>query len=179
MPESIDVPSHHAEVQADLAATRVAVQQIFAGMSDADWRRRSANPAWTIGEVLAHLTWSLEQVPREVESARRGRGMYNLPAFLLGPLNVLVVRRYARRYTRQTLALQYEAAYAAALRALEGVKDNEWRLGAPFYGEGFKDIETLFRAQARHVAEHARDIWAVLPRAPEGTPGSGSAVVSG
>lgn len=161
--------SCRAEVHSELAATQAAVQQLLASVSAADWRRRSANPAWTVGEVLAHLTWSLEQVPREVERARRGRGMYNLPPILFGPLNMLAVRLVARRYTRQTISRQYDAAYAAALRSLDGVRDDEWRRGAPFYGEGFKDIEALFRGQARHLAEHAPDVWAVLPRAPQGT----------
>jgi hypothetical protein len=175
MTEPIALPSCRAE----LAAMQAAVQQLLAAVSDADWRRRSANPAWTVGEVLAHLTWSLEQLPREVERARRGRGMYNLPPILLGPLNVLATRLYARRHTRQTIARRYDAAYAAALRTLEGVGDNEWRCGAPFWGEGFHDIEALFRAPARHLAEHAGDIWAVLPGAPAGAPGHGSSAAPG
>lgn len=179
VPTATTVPSCRAALRAELAATHAAVQQLLAAVSAAASRRRSANPAWIVGEVLAHLTWSLEQLPREVERARQGRGLYNLPPFLRDPLNVLVTRLYARRHPPQTLARRYEAAYAAALRALDGVGDDEWRRGAPFWGEGFHDIEALFRAQARHLAEHAGDIRAVLPRMPEGTPGRGSSVVSG
>jgi hypothetical protein len=179
MTELNAVPTYRLDLQAELAATRAAVQRILAGMSDADWRRRSANPTWTVGQVLTHLTWSLEHVPREVEGARKGRGMYNLPPILFGPLNMLATRLVARRYTRQTLAQHYDAAYAAALRTLEGVGDDEWRRGAHFFGEGFKDIEELFRGQARHLAEHGRDIWAVLPWAPEGALGSEPAAGSG
>ncbi|MGH2409887.1 MAG: maleylpyruvate isomerase N-terminal domain-containing protein, partial [Chloroflexota bacterium] len=134
MPELSAVPSCRADLQAELAATRAAVKRILAGMSDADWRRRSANPAWTVGAVLTHLTWSLKHVPREVEGARKGRGMYNLPAILAGPVNMLATRLLARRYTRRTIAQQYDAAYAAVLRTLEGVGDDEWRLGARFFG---------------------------------------------
>lgn len=173
MAELSAVPSCRADLQTELAATRTAVQRILASMSDADWWRRSANPGWTVGEVLTHLTLSLEHVPREVEGARRGRGMYNLPPILFGPLNMRATRLFARRYTRRTIALRYDAAYAAALRTLESVGEDEWRRGAHFFGEGFKDIEALFRGQARHLAEHGRDIWAVLPRAPEDSPGRG------
>jgi hypothetical protein len=159
--------SPRAAVHAELTAMRAAAQQLLDRVSEADWRRRSANPGWTVSEVLTHVTWSLEQVPREVEGARRGRGMYNFPPILMGPLNMVAARLFARRYTRQTIGRHYDAAYAAALRMLEGIRDDEWRLGAPFYGEGFKDIEELFRGQARHLEEHARDIWAVLSRVPE------------
>jgi hypothetical protein len=159
--------SPRADVHAELTAMRAALGQLLDRVSEADWRRRSANPGWTVGEVLTHVTWSLEQVPREVQGARRGRGMYNFPPILMGPLNMVAARLFARRYTPQTIARQYDAAYTAALRTLEGVRDDEWRLGAPFYGEGFKDIEELFRGQARHLEEHARDIWPVLSRVPE------------
>jgi len=49
------------------------------------------------------------------------------------------------------------------MRTLDEVRDNEWRHGARFWGEGFMDIEELFRSQARHFAEHSRDIVAVHP----------------
>lgn len=174
MAEDIAVPSCRDDLQTALAAMQAAAQQIFAGISDADWRRRSGNPSWTVGEVLAHLTWSLEHLPSEVEAARKGRGMYNLPPLVFGPLNMLATRLYARRHTRQTIARKYDAAYAAALHILEGVRDDEWQRGAAFFGEGFKDIEELFRGQSRHLLEHARDIWAVIPRSPGSTSGSGS-----
>ena len=169
-------PSCRTELRAELIATQVAVQQLFAAVSAADWPRRSANPAWTIGEVLAHLTWSLEQLPREVERARQGRGLYNLPPRLRDPLNVLVTRLYARRHPQQALAQRYVAASAAALQTLEGIGDDEWGRGANFWGEGFHDIEALFRAQARHLAEHAEDIRQALPQVIEGTPGHGASV---
>jgi hypothetical protein len=159
--------SRRAALRAELAATQAAVQQLFVDVSAADWRRRSANPAWTVGELLAHLTWRLEQLPREVELARQGRGLYNLPRFLRDPLNVLVTRLYARRHTPQTLARRYDAACAAAVRTLDAVGEDEWGRGAPFWGEGFHDIEALFRAQALHIAEHAGDIRAVLPQGSE------------
>ncbi len=157
---------------------RAAAERLFSCVSDADWRRHSANPGWTVGEVLTHLTWSLEQVPREVESARRGRGMYNLPRLVRDPLSTVVTRMLARRYTLRRLARQYDAAYAAALHTLDGVGDDEWRRGASFYGEGFRDIEALFREQARHLEEHGRDIRAVLLRAAEDSPASDLAVES-
>lgn len=168
------VPSLRGALRAELAAAQSDVHHLLDSVSDADWGRRSANRAWTVGELLAHLTWSLEQLPREVERARQGRGMYNLPPALLGPLNVLVTRLYARRHTARTIARRYDDAAAAALRVLEGVRDDEWALGGDFWGEGFHDVEALCRAQARHVAEHARDILAVLPRASEGKTAPGS-----
>ena len=43
------------------------------GLSNADCRRKTGNRAWTIGDLLHHLVWSLELLPSEVASARRAR----------------------------------------------------------------------------------------------------------
>jgi uncharacterized protein (TIGR03083 family) len=148
------------ELRAELVATRAAFLDLLGGLSDADWRRPTRNTAWTVGDLLHHLVWSLEQVPREVASARRGKGMFNLPRFLRDPLSAVYTRQGARRQSLATVARRYDAAYDAALRALDEVRDDEWQRGAPFWGEGFITIEGLFRAQAHHLVEHRQDIAA-------------------
>lgn len=153
------------ELRAELAATRVAFRDLVSRLSDADWRRKTSNPAWTVGNLLHHLVWSLEVLPSEVASARRGKGMFNLPPMVRDPLSAAYTRFGTRGQSLPTILRRYEAAYAAALRALDGVGDDEWRRGAPFWGEGFIDIEGLFRAQVRHLAEHRQDIVASLPGA--------------
>ena len=150
------------EIRAELAPARVVFLELLGSLTDADWRRATSNPAWAIGHLLHHLVWSLEQLPREVESARRGKGMFNFPRFLRDPLSAAYTRLGARRQSLTTIARRYDAAYAAALRTLDEVRDDEWRRGAPFWGEGFIDIEGLFRAQAHHLAEHHKDIIAAL-----------------
>ena len=147
-------------LRAELAATRAAFHELLAGLADADWRRRTANPAWTVGHLLHHLTWSLEMLPREVASARRGQGMYNFPPAVRDRLSATITRLGASRQSLRSVARRYDDAYAAALRALETVRDDEWGRGAPFWGEGFIDIAGLFRAQALHLAEHGADILA-------------------
>lgn len=151
-------------IRAELAATRAAFHQLLADLSETDWRRKTPNPKWTVGDLLHHLVWSLEVLPREVASARRGQGMYNFPPFLGGPLSTLVIRLGARNQSLRTIARRYEAAYSAVLSALDAVRDDEWQRGAPFWGEGFFNIAGLFRAQAHHFAEHSQDIRAALPR---------------
>lgn len=153
------------EIRAELSATRAAFHELLNGLSAADWRRKTSNPAWTVGNLLHHLVWSLEMLPREVASARRGKGMFNLPPAVRDPLSAAYMRLGTRGQSLPTIRRRYDAALAAALRALDEVRDDEWRRGAPFWGEGFIDIEGLFRAQARHLAEHRQDIVASLPRA--------------
>ncbi len=155
-------PSVREELRAELAATRAAFHGLLSSLSDADWRRVTNNPAWSVGHLLHHFVWSLELLPREVASARRNKGMFNLPPFLRDPLNSAVTRFGARNQSLDTVARRYDAAYAAALQTLDGVRDDEWRRGAQFWGEGFIDIEALFRSHARHFAEHGQDIAAAI-----------------
>jgi hypothetical protein len=55
-------PSQHAQsdmyqtLTAELEATRQTFQALVATLTPADWTRPSANPAWSIGELLWHIT---------------------------------------------------------------------------------------------------------------------------
>ncbi|HET8626988.1 MAG TPA: DinB family protein [Thermomicrobiales bacterium] len=159
-------PPERETIRAELAATRAAFHRLLDGLTDDDLRRQSGNPAWTVGAVLAHLVWSLALLPREVAAARRGKGMYNFPPFLRDRLNATATRLGGRGQTVRSLRSRYDAAYEAALRTLDGVRDDEFGLGATFWSEGFRDVAGLYRAQADHLAEHGDDIRrAVAPPA--------------
>lgn len=159
----VTAPVDREAIRAELAATRTAFHDLVDTLSPEDWGRSTNNPAWTVGHLLDHLVSSLELLPREVAHARQGKGMYNLPPFLRDRLSAWLTRWSARRESLSTVAQRYDQAYAAALQALDQVQDDEWQRGAQFWGEGFLDIEGLFRAQARHFAEHSADIAAALP----------------
>jgi hypothetical protein len=125
---------------------------------------RALTPAWSVGAVLSHLVWSLELLSREVASARKGKGMFNLPPLVRDWLNVQLTRLGARGQTLSTLRLRYDAAFGAALATLEKVGDDEFHLGAQFWSEGFRDIAGLCAAQVDHFAEHGDDVRRVVPR---------------
>ncbi len=147
-----------AQIREHLTATRARFLGLLEGLTDADLKRPSGNPAWTNGAVLTHLVWSLELLPREVAAARKGKGMYNFPAVLRDALNLWVTRLNARGQTLQSLQRRYDAAFAAAQDTLDGVRDDEFQLGARFWSEGFRDIAGLYTAQVDHLAEHREDI---------------------
>ena len=146
------------EIRERLAATRAGFLEALGSVSESDLRRPSDNPAWTVGAIFAHLTSSLELLPREVEKARQGKGMYNFPKVVLDPLNALLTRREARNQTVEALRIRYEAAFEAAIATLDELSATELVAGARFWGEGFYDIAALYAAQTDHLAEHQRDI---------------------
>ncbi len=141
-------------LRAEFEATRTAFHRLLDSVSDDQWRQKSPGSEWTVGEVFVHLTWALEYLPAEVARARRGQGMFNLPKRLANPLSYWYIRRLARKATRHTIRRSYDAAIAAAIGALDEVRDSDWTLGAEFYGEGFHTVTDLFQAPARHLAEH-------------------------
>lgn len=140
----------------ELEATRVAFQRLLASLEDDRWRRRRPG-GWTAGEIMVHLTWALEQLPREVDSAKRGKGMFNLPQWLADTLNHWYTRWMARNVTPESIGQRYNAAMAAVLRTLDDVQESDWTRGAPFYGHGFYSVADLFRTPAEHLAEHTAD----------------------
>jgi Mycothiol maleylpyruvate isomerase N-terminal domain len=74
-------------LRSELEATCIAFHALVESLSDDRWHQKSSTSAWTVGEVLVHLTWALEQLPNEVASARRGKGMFNFPKRLADPLS--------------------------------------------------------------------------------------------
>lgn len=145
-------------IRGELEATHTAFVTLIESLSEDDWSRPTTNPAWTVGNILHHLVSSLELVPREVRCARQGKGLYNLPIFARDKLSAWMTRWESRRQSLASVADRYDAAYLAALQTLDQIEDHEWQLGAQFWGEGFLDIEGIFRSQARHLAEHAGSI---------------------
>ena len=73
---SVNPPRHMSEreeLRSNLEATRARFHALLDAVSDEQWRRKSPSSDWTLAEVFVHLTWALEQLPREVQSARRGK----------------------------------------------------------------------------------------------------------
>lgn len=143
-----------AALRVELEATRVQFRTIVGSMSEAQWRQQCPGSAWTVGEVMVHLTWALEQLPAEIAGARRGKGMFNYPAWFADPASYWMNRWNARGATRESVMNRYDAAMAAVLACLDGVADGEWALGANFYGHGFYSIAGLLHTPAQHLAEH-------------------------
>ena len=149
-PQAVD----RAALRAELVAASAQFRTLVDAIPDTRWQQLSPGSAWTVCEVMVHLTWALEQLPAEVVSARYGQGMFNYPAWLADPASYWINRWNARGATRASLVRRYDAAMATVLASLDAVGDGEWDLGANFYGHGFYTIEGLFHTPAQHLAEH-------------------------
>jgi DinB superfamily len=141
-------------LRSELEATRAGFHRLLDTVSKAAWRLKSPSSQWTVVQVFVHLTWALEYLPEEVQSARRGRGMFNLPKRLADLLSYWYIRWIARKVTPDSIGRRYDQAMDASISLLSTIPDSEWRHGADFYGEGFHTVEDLFHVPARHLAEH-------------------------
>lgn len=155
--QSDHVHYDRAAMRAELEATAAAFCTLLRSLSSERWRQKSPTSAWTVAEVAVHLTWALEQLPKEVASARRGKGMFNSPqslAWLADWLSYWLTYWMARKATPEAISRRYAAAMTAVLRTLDEVQERDWARGAPFYGHGFYSIADLFHTPAEHFAEH-------------------------
>lgn len=138
----------------ELEATRASFQMLVNALDENQWQQKSSTSEWTAGEVMTHLTWALEQLPAEVASARRGKGMFNMPTWLGAPLSYWYVRWLSRNTAPDSLARRYDKAMDATIKLLDQIPDADWQKGANFYGEGFYTVKDLFHTPAHHLAEH-------------------------
>lgn len=146
---------------AQLEETRAAYHALMESLTEADWHRKTATTAWTVGEVMAHLADTLAGKPETIAHLRRGKNHLNPPPGLrwLWPgIGYLAAKYRARGQTRQTILARYDQAYSALMAALDGIQDQEWNLGAYCYGEGYKTMFEVCQMVVSHFQEHAAQI---------------------
>lgn len=117
-------------IRNELEQTREDYHQLLRSLSDADWKTRSGNPAWKVGQLMRHLAWGAGYFPKGVEECRRGKAM-NPPTWLMNPLNMVITRVGSRGATPASVAEKYDEWH-------KGVKP----LGA--FGV-YKTVESVFR----------------------------------
>lgn len=149
-------------IRAELKTTRTAYHELLNSLSPEDWKKRSGNPAWTVGQLMWHIAWGNGFAPRGVADCKRGRGL-NPPQFITNTVNMLITRWGARRATPQSVAEKYDAAHTAIVAALDEVKEDEWSRGAKIFGE-FETVESALRSPVEHFKEHEADVLKGLGR---------------
>jgi uncharacterized protein (TIGR03083 family) len=151
------------EIRAELEATREAYHELLDSLSDEDWQKPSGNPAWTVGQLLYHMTVAPRMLPADVGLIRRGGWMPNLPAFVFNWTNVLMTRWGARKESLDSVGELYDAAHDRVLGVLETIQEGEWSLGKEYPDwdpllSGYVTLVRLFRYLAIHFEVHAEQV---------------------
>lgn len=149
-------------IRAELEATRSQYHELVNSLSDEDWNKKSANPAWNVRQLMWHLAWAGGFTASGVESCRKGKGT-NPPNWIADAANTWITRIGSRGATKQSVGKKYDAVDQKVLASLEGVRDDEWQKSARVFNQDMT-IEKTFRDMVEHFTEHEADIKKGLGR---------------
>jgi uncharacterized protein (TIGR03084 family) len=134
----------------DLAAETAALRQILAPLTDADWRRMTPAPGWTIGDQISHLAhFDQVAITSATDAARFAAEMAQDPA--VDP--DAIARRY-HGMTAADLADWFGRARAELLSAFAG-RDPAERV--PWFGPPMS-VASALTARLMETWAHGQDI---------------------
>jgi hypothetical protein len=128
----------------------------------------SDNPAWTIGEVLFHMSLAPRFIVTDLKAIISRPWLAKIflalvPDTLFHRVNERFTRYGARRLSRMFLAEQYDKAHARALRSLESLQETDFQKSVQYPGydpllAGVVTVERLYRYIKLHFEAHAEQI---------------------
>ena len=163
MTQTAETTITRESARAEIEATRTAFHELLDALSEADFKKKSGNGAWSNGQLMWHMAWGVGYIPNLVERSRKGSDL-KLPRGLFNLLNPWITRWGSRGITQAKASKLYDDATAKALTALDTVKDDDWTKGATITGN-FETVADHFQMPAIHFAEHKADILKSLGRA--------------
>jgi len=156
------------ELARELEGTRQNFHHLLDSVPEALYVHPSENPAWTIGDVLYHITlgpiairfeiWMIRKIPWLFSFA-----LNDLTSRIFNWGNALFARR-PKRITRQLLIKAYEAGHAGLIYSLKRVREADFERSViypeVFVSElaGVVTIERLLRYVMLHFEVHANQI---------------------
>jgi hypothetical protein len=156
------------QIHNEIVETRLRFHQLLDRIPDKALYMPSDNPAWTIGEVLYHMSIAPRFVILDVRMISGQRWVYRLisrivPKSLFDWLNSRLTRFGARNFSRQFLASEYDKAHEIAIKALDGIADEDFEKSMSYPDwkpmlSGEVTLEKLFHYVKNHFDEHAADI---------------------
>jgi hypothetical protein len=157
------------ELLTEIESARERFLQLLDSIPEAEYDRPSDNPAWTIGDVLYHISLGPVALAFEVWMIFHARGLFQfgmrvMPSRLFNRVNAWFARRDARRLERAEMAKTYERGHARLRAVLEKICETDLsksvRYPAEFVSElaGEVNVEQLVHYVSGHVDMHAAQI---------------------
>lgn len=162
-------------IRAELETTRETFHTLLNSLTEENLRRRSHNPGWTNGEILAHMTFGFLVInvllPMARLWGRLPKGSSRWFAWLLnaitGPFNwfnALGARGQGKVFNHQRIGKVYDRVHVSLLRQLDAIKDDEWQRGMYYPTrwdsnfDQFMTLEKLFHYPVIHFNFHLNQI---------------------
>ncbi len=157
------------ELAQEMEAARQGFHHLLASVPEAFYHHPSDNPAWTIGEVLFHMSLAPRFLTADLRIIIGQAWMAKvigmlIPKSLFDKLNESLTRRWAsRNMTPEKLGRAYDNAHNTAMRALQKLDEDDFgkSLAYPDYDElltGVVTVERLYRYISTHFKVHAEQI---------------------
>lgn len=164
--------STRERLRQEIEATHQAFHRLLNAIPDDAFALSSGNPAWTIGQVLYHMSIAPRFMILDVQMIGGKRWIYRLLPLLMPKrvfdwLNVHLTRYGARNLSRQFLMDEYYRAHATVLKVLDALSDEDFAKSMPYPDwdvliSGQVTMEYLFGYIKRHFDSHAAQITSVL-----------------
>lgn len=151
------------QIRSRLEKTRSEFHDLLDRLSSKDLDRPSVNPAWTIREVLYHMSLAPRNLYWDVWMIRRLSWVPKIPAGPFNWLNIIFTRRGGHNATKGDIAAAYDEGHQRAIKAWQSIKDDEWDKGVDYPDwdpmlAGFVTLERLFGYISLHFESHAKEI---------------------
>lgn len=156
------------ELRAELVQTRQAYHELLAQIPEEAFSKPSDNPAWTIGEVLFHMSLAPRFVVTDLRFIISRPWLAKafaalVPISLFNRLNEFFTRYGSRDLNRAFLAEQYDRAHKRALESLEALQETDFQKSLRYPGydsmlSGTVTVERLYRYMKQHFEAHAAQI---------------------
>jgi hypothetical protein len=144
------------QLRTELEQTRAAYHELANSLAPEDFRKKSGNPAWTIGQMMWHMAWGIQYTTASA-AALRGKKQFAPPRGLFDLVNPWITRWGARHATPDSVTKMYDESHAKVLASLETLTDEDLaKTVKPLYEE--ETVAYGFQMPTRHLAEHRPEV---------------------
>lgn len=153
------------EIEAQLDDTHRRFIELVNSIPEETYSLPTANPAWTVGDILFHITLGPRALAFEVWMMVHATGLYNFlmrhfPSRFFNSVNAWFGRGRSKRVSRQSLLKAYGKAHAVIKSRLRRTREEDlgkiaiYPVDFVFDLKGEVSVERLFRYVTGHFEEH-------------------------
>lgn len=155
------------EIEQELDETHRRFIALVESIPEADYTLPTDNPAWTVGDILFHITLGPRALALEIWLTIHTPGLYNFamrhfPSIFFNRVNAWFGSGRSERVSRQGLLKAYGSAHAVIKSSLRRAREEDLMKTAVYPLDYVSDlkgevsVERLFRYVTGHFEEHER-----------------------
>ncbi len=141
---------------------------LLESIPESDYSLPTDNPAWTVGDILYHVTLGPRALSLEIWMIVHMRGLFQVgmkyfPSKLFNRVNAIFARR-GKRINRQMLIKAYQAGHAGIRSRLRRTREGDMQKSVVYPAEfvselaGEVSVERLFGYVKGHFEVHSKQL---------------------